>query len=84
MARRNGFSAVEVVLVLVVVLIIGAVGYLAYNNLVLKPTDTVSTTSGPVKIETASDLDGADTALDNVSVDDDSDSSQLDSAADSF
>jgi Tfp pilus assembly protein PilE len=86
MNRQNGFSVVEGLLVVVVLVIIGAVGYLAYTNLWSpKPAadETASTASAQVKVENTNDLNTASTALDNVSLDD-SDSSQLDSAANSF
>jgi prepilin-type N-terminal cleavage/methylation domain-containing protein len=84
--RHNGFTIIEVLLAIVVIGIIGAIGYIGYTNLIAPKTttDTVSTTTqDPVKIENKTDLDNASTQLDNVQIDD-SDNSQLDSAADSF
>jgi prepilin-type N-terminal cleavage/methylation domain-containing protein len=86
MTARNGFTIVEVLLVIVVIGIIGAVGYIGYANFIAPKTttDTVSSTAqDPVKIENKTDLDNANSQLDNMQIDD-SDNSQLDSAVDSF
>lgn len=90
MKRQKGFSIVETVLILVVLAIVGAVGYLAYTNLIV-PTknDTANrekadTASQPVKVNDTKDLDTVSTQLDQMSVDDSSDGAQLDTAANSF
>jgi Tfp pilus assembly protein PilE len=91
MKRQNGFTVVEGALIVVVVAIAVAVGYLAYTNLVThKPAETAavaSESSSPspaaITVQKKADLDTASSALDSVSLDD-SDSSQLDSASTSF
>ena len=92
MTRQKGFSIVETVLILVVLAIVCAVGYLAYTNLIVptrndtenrEKADTAAA-SQPVKVNETKDLDTVSTQLDQMSVDDSSDSTQLDSAANSF
>ncbi len=91
MRRQHGFTIVEAVVLLVVLVIIGAVGYSAYTNFIAPQTQTASTATvassssspAPVKVETKADLDNAATALNNVSLDD-SDTSQLNNATNSF
>jgi Tfp pilus assembly protein PilE len=92
MKRQPGFSIIESLLILVALVIVVAVGYLAYTNLIV-PTnkDTQRTekaqtaaASQPVKVNDTKDLDAVSTQLDQMTVDDSSDSAQLDSAANSF
>lgn len=89
MARRDGFSFVESLVIVVVLVILGAVGYLAYTNL-LVPTqkDTAQTTASsstqPLKVEKASDLDTVSDELDQLQIESSDDNAKLDDAANAF
>lgn len=76
-ANQTGFSIVELVIVLVVVAIIGALGYVYYNGQLSKTASndsgqasTESTTASDVKsapqINSAADLNSAETVLDQT------------------
>lgn len=85
--KNRGFTVVEVVLVLVVVAVIGFVGYLAYTNF-FAPKDAAETSQTtkkePITIESSSDIDKALSELDSMSVEDDSDLTELDTATKEF
>ncbi len=90
--RQRGFSAIEVVIALVVVAAIGGTGYLAYNRMkdanktptASEQAEKGSTPSAPVVNNTA-DLDTASKALDNTNVDASAtDTTQLDSELNNF
>ena len=73
---KNGFSIVELVLILAVLAIIGAVGYFAYNNFIGNKSTASSqaaSTSGQNEtvepISDKSDLQAAQEALKNSSAD---------------
>lgn len=87
MPRTSGFSIIEGLLIIVALVIIGAIGYLAYSNFIkLDSAESASTTSSSsksVKVENKADLETAAINLDSLSLDD-TDSSQLDSATNSF
>ena len=85
MKKQGGFSIIESLLILVVLVIVGVVGYMAYMNfLAPKAADTTTKESSEqVKVESKKDLDKADKALDDVSLED-TDSTQIDEAADNF
>lgn len=88
MRKNAGFTFVEVVAVMAILVIVGGVGYMAYNNFV-KPKDQTTaqaqtTDIKPVVVKSKADLDAADKQLDALPVDDNSETSQLDSAANSF
>lgn len=75
MKRIQGFSAVEAVIVVVVLAIVGALGYVAWNNFVATDDTQTSETSTPTeqeptKIESKSDLDDALNTVDSTSVED--------------
>lgn len=86
MKKQLGFSVVEGVLVVVTLAIVGAVGFLAYNNFGA-PKDSGSAqstkTNNDVKVESKEDLSKVDKSLDDVLLED-SDSTQIDSAAETF
>ncbi len=90
MKNNKGFSIVEGILVLLVVAVIGFVGYMAYTNFFAPDSNksTTETSEGnntePVVVEDSSDLDTAIDELDGVPIDDSSDATELDSAADEF
>lgn len=90
-SRYDGFSVLEAILVVIGIIILGAVGIVAYNNFVAKPADDgaktsqdASTTQGETPaINTAADLDEASKSLDDTSFDSDG-ADQLDADAASF
>lgn len=75
--KERGFSLVEGVLIIVVVGLIGGVGYMAYSNF-LAPKSTETADVKPVKVESKKDLETVDKTLDTVSLDD-VDTTDLDS-----
>jgi Tfp pilus assembly major pilin PilA len=84
MKKRDGFTVVEVVMVVVGVVIIVGVGWLAYSNVLApKASDLNTSDATPVEVENKSDLDKVNTTLDQLSLDD-SDSNDLDKAVNSF
>ena len=92
MKFNKGFSVVEGILILVVVAVIGFVGYLAYTNFLAPADSTESSDSAdnsqvdtePVKVDSTEDLDTALSELDKVSIDDDSEGTELEKATDEF
>lgn len=94
--KSSGFSAVEIVLVVVVVAVLALLGYVLYNNFVANDQQTEqavdntsqSATADDVptapEINSPSDLDKASATLDEINLDDDSDSSQLDNELSNF
>ena len=93
MKFNKGFSVVEGILILVVVAVIGFVGYLAYTNF-LAPADSTESSdysadksqvdTEPVKVNSSEDLDAAISELDKVSIEDDSEGTELEKATDEF
>lgn len=67
--KERGFSLVEGVLIIVVVGLIGGVGYMAYSNF-LAPKADKTADAQPVKVESKKDLETVDKTLDTVSLDD--------------
>lgn len=90
--RQRGFSAVEVVIAIVVVAAIGGTGYLAYDRMKdagKAPTasDQAENGSAPTApdVKDTDDLDSATKALDDTNVDASvSDSTQLDTELNNF
>jgi prepilin-type N-terminal cleavage/methylation domain-containing protein len=91
---NSGFSAVEILVVLVVVGIVGGLGYVFYNRMqgdttpatqasTTQPMTTSDVPTAP-QITTVSDLDNAQQALDQSNVSSSSDTSQLDNNTSSF
>ncbi|MEK7059571.1 MAG: hypothetical protein AAB971_02335 [Patescibacteria group bacterium] len=80
--NQSGSTFVALLLGLVVIVVVGVVGYRVVNN-----TDTGTVSSGPVKsssnkadgINSAADIKKADSSLDSTSIDSDVDPAQLDS-----
>lgn len=90
--KQRGFSAVEVVIAVVVVAAIGATGYLAYNRMrdagktptASDQVEQASAPSAPAVGDTA-DLDSASKTLDQTNVDASlSDTAELNSEATNF
>lgn len=85
--KKDGFALIEAVLIVVVLIIVGAVSYLAYTNL-SKPkttaTQPTSTATQTVTVSNAKDLDTVDKQLDAMSLDDENASKELDSSTNSF
>lgn len=84
MKYRQGFTIIEGLLIVVVLAILGTVGYLAYTNLVApKSTSDASVSTEPVTVKDAKDLESVNKELEKLPVDD-SELDQLDSAINSF
>lgn len=87
MKTSKGFSIIEAVLILVVVVAIAAVGYLAYTNFLAD--DNTSQDEGsatvvmPEKIESIDDIDEVNTKLSEIELQD-SDNEEFDKAVESF
>lgn len=77
MKRIQGFSAVEITILVVVLAIAGGVGYVAWNKFMAKDSKTESSqtassdTQKPTEISNKDDLDKALETVDSTSVDDD-------------
>lgn len=94
MRNNRGFSVVEVVVLLAVLVIIGALGYVAYNNLILNNDSqsassdesalTADSLTSPVVIKSSSDLDKIAEELDSLSLEDSDSNTQYDKAVSSF
>jgi len=91
LTHQRGFSAVEVLIALLVVGAIGGTGYLAYHRMqaATAPTTAQQTTSGiapaPNTIKNTSDLDSAAKTLDATNVDATAtDTSELDTQVNNF
>lgn len=88
MKKNEGFSIVEIVIAVVVVAVIGAVGWMAYTNVFAPKTDETSqkpttTATEQVTIEDASDLDKVDETLDDITLEDE-DTAELNAATEDF
>lgn len=88
MQKTNGFSIIELVIILVVIGIVGGLGYVFYNRITQPAKDGVASSSQqatPLKsIDTAADLDKASSQLDSIDVSDSQDINSLDSQAANF
>lgn len=93
--NQSGFSVVELVIILAIVSAIAFVGYTVYNrqqdNKAVDGGDSSTSQSAVAndvpsapEVKSASDLDKASATLDNANLDDDNDSSQLDSELSAF
>ena len=90
--NQSGFSAVELVIVLVVAGVLAFVGYTVYNRQQDNKAADNGTNQSAVandvpsapEVKSTSDLDKASAALDDANLDDNSDSSQLDSEMSNF
>lgn len=75
--KTRGFSFVEVVIILVVVVIVGALGYAAWKsflvpNASVADKDTVSNSQTVEVITSKEDLEAAEKALEDLDFDDES------------
>lgn len=92
MKQNKGFSLIEGILVLVVIAIVGLVGYLAYTNFIAPDDESVTSSNTtqqqeeaePVVVESSEDIDSAIKALDDISIEDESDSASYDSVTKDF
>lgn len=88
MNKQHGFSIAELGIVCVVVLLVGALGYVFYDRWVdgVAHTETAQTSSVDEvpTIATAEDLTTVETALDNTSLEDDSSLATLEGELASF
>lgn len=75
MARNNkGFSIVEVLIIVLVLALVGFIGWKVWDNLANKPaatndTTTQQETTPATEVESKSDLDKVDKTLDDTNVD---------------
>lgn len=78
-SRQAGFGAVEALLIVIIVALAGALGWVAYTKFVIKPTtdtanvqkaDGVADLEKPVQIETNEDINNASQDIDAVDIDD--------------
>ena len=68
---RNGFTLIEIMIVVLVIGIVGVIGWRVYDANVNKPTANqtgMPTSSEAAKIQNTSDLDKATQTLDNTDV----------------
>ena len=91
--RQHGFSAIEVVIAVVVVAAIGATGYLAFSRMrdagkspsAADQVEQASAPTAPATISSTGDLDKSAKALDNTNLDASAnDTADLDSELNSF
>lgn len=78
---QNGFSQVALLLVVVVVVAVGFVGYEVHNHnlkTTTKSTAVIKTNDVPASINSSEDLNQAASALDNTNVDTSVDPNSLD------
>jgi uncharacterized protein YpmB len=79
MKKHNGFG---VVIILVIVLVVSAVGFVGYriynNNATSTDSSEVTTNSEQKDISSANDVTTTQNELDNINIDDDLDPSALD------
>jgi len=87
LSKKQGFSVIGILVVVVSVALIGFVGYLFYNNYIVKDQNPVASgvPTAP-EIVNAVDLDSAKTILDNINLDTDIDTdlTQLESELNNF
>ena len=88
MNKQHGFSVAELGIVCVVVLLVGALGYVFYDRWIdgVAQTETAqtSTVDEAPAIATMEDLAAAEAALDDISLEDDSSLAALESELASF
>lgn len=86
--KTNGFSIIELVIILVVVGIIGGLGYVFYNRITQPAQSDVAGSSEQAaslkSIDTTADLDKASSQLDSIDVSDSQDVNSLDSQEANF
>ena len=89
-SNNRGFTIVEVAIVATLILAIGGIGYVAYQNISKSQDKPEATTAqavvekdAEVKVESTKDLDTVTTQLDEVPVDD-TDTASFDEAVDGF
>ncbi len=86
MRRNNGFSIVEGVVIVAIVAVIGALGWVFYNNFVAGDGSTstsdsaVTTDKSMPAVETSSDLQKAEEAINAINIDTSVDTSAIDAA----
>ncbi|HCR55556.1 TPA: hypothetical protein DIV49_01155 [Candidatus Saccharibacteria bacterium] len=82
---QRGFSVIEVAIVLVVLGLVGALGYVAWNKFVDTDTGTTETseerTAEKITVKNADDLNSVEKTLDATDVED-SESTEAEQAAD--
>jgi Tfp pilus assembly protein PilE len=94
-SKKNGFSIIELIIIIVVVVLIGVLGYVVYDNFIVKNDDAASNIKeqSPVAsdvnetvpaIESVSDLTEAKSALNKIDTSSSSDSAEIDSQLSGF
>ena len=88
MTEKQGFSAIEIIVIVATVAVIGVVSFVAYQQLTKPPVETPAATqmesvTPPASITSDADLDKASSQLDELQIDD-SDSASLDQASGEF
>lgn len=86
--KQAGFAAVEILIIVVMVILIALAGWWVYSQTQDETEPAESTTSAEIEdvdsdntpaIDQAEDLENAEQYLDNLDIDDDLDTSELDS-----
>lgn len=87
MKKRVRFSGSEIAIIIVVLVIVGAVGWMAYTNMFAQKSDEASPDSGATNqqttVEKESDLYKVDATLDDIKLED-TDSAELDNTLKTF
>jgi Tfp pilus assembly protein PilE len=87
MKSLRGFTIVEALIIVVVVALLTALGFVAYNQFIKPKADTSQTTAAPTTVttvESTSDLDKASSDLDAIDLTDASDTTTIDSQTSGF
>lgn len=91
--KQNGFSLVEIGIVVVVIVVIAALGYVAWNKFANQDAQTETSTSQSTtaedvpsapQIQETNDLDEADATLDEINVNGSDDDAQFEREVESF
>lgn len=89
--KESGFTFVEVILVVIIMAIVGVLGYTLAQNTIFKANPSIinnARTANDVPeapaLETNDDLDATETTLDSIDLDDETDMNSLDSELSNF
>ena len=86
---NKGFSAVEVIIVVIVLAVLVALGVALYKTMTTSDTDTTQSADSSTSVdspafESTADLDSASAEIDNLDLSDDGDDSRLESEQAAF